>query len=69
MIPMFGVQGAALAVGLSWVVIAVVAHRAIPFESRSPDWKVIMKTSIGIGSLLLVLLPILWYQSIRDIST
>lgn len=69
MIPMFGVQGAALAVGLSWIAIAFVAHRAIPFESRSPDWKVIMKTSIGISSLLLVLLPILWYQSIWDIST
>lgn len=61
LIPKFWELGAAGAVSLSWLVIALIAHRAIPFVSRSPDWKVIAKSLVWVVLATFLLCAGLWY--------
>lgn len=68
LIPRFGVLGAAGAVSLSWFVIALIAHRAIPFASRSPDWKVITKSLVWVALSTLLLCAGLWYADSLQMS-
>lgn len=66
LIPKFWVLGAAGAVSLSWFVIAAIAHSAIPFASRSPDWFIIRKSIAWVTlTSILVFMSIWWIESLH----
>lgn len=67
-IRLYGVAGSALAVGLSWIPLWYLSHRAIHLHRSEFDWSILVKNMIMAGMSFLILHQYLLHTTIVDLS-